>query len=418
MDKLLRELNKKMTEGDITSEFKVPILAGILVAIKNDLKIDKFDGKNDGQLAFDCALDFVKSKTTDEFKIKTLKELYNSLIIDKSWSIQGDKKKSTIHELCEFVSNKLDIYNEDESIDLLGQYYAKYATFDGKDNGIVLTPQYVTELMAKLIGVDDKSVVLDLCTGTGGFILAANEVSEGKIKENLHSIEFDIKMFGYALTNMIIRDIDPENIHKDSAFNVSSIESIKDAGVNKVLLNPPYSYKENGMGFTNEAFKVIEDGALVAIVIQDSTGSGKSPISNKGILKEGRLISSIKMPTDLFMPGAAVQTSIYIIEKGTPHQETDTVRFIDFRNDGYKRTKRSLREVDNPKERYKDIISVFRTGQPIGDIDCVDSTISLNGNDWNYEVHQIYDTIPTEEDFMKTVGDYMMFQIGELLGGR
>lgn len=51
-----------------------------------------------------------------------------------------------------------------------------------------------------------------------------------------------------------------------------------------------------------------------------------------------------------------VQTSIYIFEAGTPHNcEYDIVKFIDFRNDGYKRTERCIKEVDHPVERYQDL---------------------------------------------------------------
>ena len=32
----------------------------------------------------------------------------------------------------------------------------------------------------------------------------------------------------------------------------------------------------------------------------------------------------------------------------------DIVKFIDFRNDGYKRTKRGIAEIDHPTERYQD----------------------------------------------------------------
>lgn len=91
-----------------------------------------------------------------------------------------------------------------------------------------------------------------------------------------------------------------------------------------------------GFGLDN-----MKKGGMGAVIIQDSAGSGKAIATNKKILAKHKMIASIKMPIDLFKPNAGVQTSIYIFESGTPHDfKHDLVKFIDFRNDGYKRTDR------------------------------------------------------------------------------
>lgn len=131
-------------------------------------------------------------------------------------------------------------------------------------------------------------------------------------------------------------------------------------------------------------------------------GSGKAVKTNKNILKNNTLIASIKMPTDLFQPSAGVQTSIYVIETGIPHDYDRPVKFIDFRNDGYKRTDRKLNEVSNPMQRYKDIIKIYKAGKNakidktlwnLDDI-YVEDFITPNSNDWNFEQHKKIDTIP------------------------
>lgn len=48
-------------------------------------------------------------------------------------------------------------------------------------------------------------------------------------------------------------------------------------------------------------------------------------------------------------------------------------------------------------------------------IDYIEANISLSGKDWNYEQHRIIDTEPTEEDFLKTVGDFLQFEISQIL---
>ena len=49
----------------------------------------------------------------------------------------------------------------------MGEMYSvflKYALGDGKEIGIVLTPPYVTKMMAEILGVDRNSKVMDKTT--------------------------------------------------------------------------------------------------------------------------------------------------------------------------------------------------------------------------------------------------------------
>ncbi|GJH39641.1 hypothetical protein RCZ04_01910 [Capnocytophaga sp. HP1101] len=165
-----------------------------------------------------------------------------------------------------------------------------------------------------------------------------------------------------------------------------------------------------------------KDG-LGAIIIQDSAGSGEATKTAKEILKKHTLLASIKMPVDLFMPMAGVQTSIYIFKAHTPHDYEKTVKFIDFREDGHKRTKRDILEKDNPTQRYQDIIKIYKAGQR-AQVDptlwnlkkiYIEDFITPEANDWNFEKHQTIDTIPSLNDFKKTVADYLAWEVSNLL---
>jgi hypothetical protein len=130
------------------------------------------------------------------------------------------------------------------------------------------------------------------------------------------------------------------------------------------------------------------------------------------------------MPIDLFQPMAGVQTSIYVIEHtGKTHDYKKQVKFIDFRNDGYKRTKRGIIEIDNPVQRYNDIIEIYKNGATADVSDLlwdlkqtvVMNVITNKGNDWNYDQYQKIDTKPTLEDFKKTVSDYLAWEVSNIL---
>jgi type I restriction enzyme M protein len=281
---------------------------------------------------------------------------------------------------------------------------------------------------------------MDLATGSAGFLISAMELmiqdaetsygkkttqAETKIKEikanQLLGIELNAEMFTLAATNMILRGDGSSNIQKGNTFNTPE-QLYTDFEANRLLLNPPFSYTENGMPFIAFGLDKMQRGGLGAIIIQDSAGSGKASTTNKSILKKHSLIASIKMPVDLFQPMAGVQTSVYILEAHKPHDFQKTVKFIDFRDDGYKRTSRSLQEVDQPAKRYSDIIKIYKAGKSAkieSGLDLnqiyIEDFISDSGNDWNFDQHKVVDTKPTLKDFKKTVSDYLAWEVSNIL---
>jgi type I restriction-modification system DNA methylase subunit len=131
------------------------------------------------------------------------------------------------------------------------------------------------------------------------------------------------------------------------------------------------------------------------------------------------------MPVDLFQPMAGVQTSVYIFEAHKPHDFEKTVKFIDFRNDGYKRTSRALQEIDQPAKKYADIIRIYKAGKSAKiesklnlDEIYIEDFITKSGNDWNFDQHKVIDTKPTLQDFKKTVSDYLAWEVSNILKGQ
>jgi hypothetical protein len=121
---------------------------------------------------------------------------------------------------------------------------------------------------------------------------------------------------------------------------------------------------------------------------------------------------------------AGVQTSIYIFEHtGKPHDFQKQVCFIDFRNDGYRRAQRGITETDSPIERYRDIVQIFKNGKSARvdsllwnlEKTVVFDEITNTGTDWNFDQHQKNDTQLTEADFMKTVSEYLAWEVGRII---
>lgn len=160
-----------------------------------------------------------------------------------------------------------------------------------------------------------------------------------------------------------------------------------------------------------------------AIIIQNSAGSGNAVEYNKSILTHSTLLASVRMPIDLFVGKSSVQTHIYVFRIGEAHQKDDIVKFIDFSNDGYTRSARkkstnNLRDTDNAKERYQELVNLVRFGKSKMSIfteqDYYEGVIDPeNGTDWNQT--SPIDTKPTVEDFKKTVSDYLAWEVSTLL---
>ncbi len=339
-------------------------------------------------------------------------------------------------------------YKTDLTTDFTGKLFNEMYRWLGftqdKTNDVVLTPSYVATLLAKLARVDKDSYVWDFATGSAGLLVAAmNEMlidakntikspDELKMKtaeikaKQLLGLEILPGVYMLAILNMILMGDGSSNILNDDSLkfdgNYGFIEEEKKFPANAFVLNPPYSKPGNGMIFVEKALSMMEKG-YAAIIIQNSAGSGNAVEYNKNILTHSTLLASIRMPIDLFVGKSSVQTHIYVFRVGEAHQKDDVVKFIDFSNDGYTRSARkkstnNLKDTDNAKERYQELVNLVRFGKSKLNIfteqDYYEGVIDPeNGADWNQT--SPIDKKPTVEDFKKTISDYLAWEVATLL---
>lgn len=465
-----KDLNSLMHNHNITAPQRVLYVSGMLLSMQDikdengriiqnglcpdDLKGVQTETRRDGVLITNQIKEYLNAKNIPHEKSSLMLASFNEISKDKQ---RDDSTKlfpqvakilqtecSTNKQIFTFIYE--NIYKQIDSfashLDIMGELYSeflKYALGDGKEIGIVLTPPYITKLMAQILEIGYENKVMDLATGSAGFLISAMELmfqcandkftkgsskAEAEIskikKERLLGVELNAEMFTLAATNMILRGDGSSNIQKGSSFDKP--ESLyADFNADRVLLNPPFTHEENGMPFIAFGLDKMQKGGLGAIIIQNSAGSGKAVDSNKKILKNHTLLASIKMPVDLFEPMASVATNIYIFEAHKPHNFEKTVKFIDFSKDGYKRTDRGLKEIDNPTQRYIDIVKIYNAGKSakvskeLWDLDKIyyEGFITDSGTDWNQSAP--VDTKPTLADFKKTVADYLAWEVSNLL---
>jgi type I restriction-modification system DNA methylase subunit len=474
LQKYAKSLNKLMHNHNITAPQRVLYVSGMLLSMQHvldtkgakiqdglvpeDLKGIQSESRRDGVQIVEQLKEFLTAREIPLEKRNLMLASFSEISkdaqrdelteLDKEVAKLLNAESSSNKQIFTFIYHNifLSIDAMAGHIDIMGEMYSeflKYALGDGKEIGIVLTPPYVTKMMATILDVNKDSKVMDLATGSAGFLISAMEIMIQNVenlygkkttevekrvehikKKQLLGVELNAEMFTLAATNMILRGDGSSNIYKGNTFKTPE-ELYTDFKANKLLLNPPFSYDENGMPFIAFGLDKMERGGLGAIIIQDSAGSGKAIKTNKAILKKHTLKASIKMPTDLFQPMAGVQTSIYIFEAGKPHDVDMPVKFIDFRNDGYKRTSRAIQSTDEPTKRYADIIKIYKAGKNakveaqwnVDDI-YIEDFISFCGADWNFDQHKVIDTKPTLEDFKKTVSDYLSWEVSNILQQR
>jgi type I restriction-modification system DNA methylase subunit len=472
LQKYAKELNKLMHNHSITAPQRVLYVSGMLLSMQDlirngaiekpgltpdELRGSMLEGEQDGDKIVSHIKHFLALKELPPEKVKLMLSSFAEINKDSDRNVPIDLEK----EVSKFIDGKAStnkqifnfiyeyIYKSIEGmaghLDIMGEMYSeflKYALGDGKEIGIVLTPPYITKLMTEILDINVDSRVMDIATGSAGFLISAMEtmINEAEFKygrgttqankkiqniktNQLLGVELNAEMFTLASTNMILRGDGSSNIQKGSSFDRP--ESLySDFGADRLLLNPPFSFKENGMPFLEFGLRHMQIGGRAAIIIQDSAGSGKAVKTNQAILRENQLLASIKMPVDLFVPMAGVQTSIYIVQHtGKPHDHEKQVRFIDFRIDGHKRSKRSLADIDSPSQRYEDVVQIYKNGKDakvhegLWEIDktVVMDEIDQSGADWNFDQHQILDIRPTEDDMKKVVADYLAWEVSQAL---
>ncbi len=423
---------------------------GVAPLEASDLKSNNSENNNDGQKIITYIKDFLAAKKCSTEKIEMIMNLIEPVFKRKSvWvPYNGESVVKTL-----FLQVKRDIipcFESNLHLDFTGRILNSLGDWvhieNDVANDVVLTPRYVTKFMAKMARTNKDSYVWDRAMGSAGFLVSAMDIMirdarnkiqdveelEKKItniKENqILGVEILGNIYILAVLNMILMGDGSSNmICGDSHSNGWNDSHGKNFPATVFLLNPPYSAEGKGFIFVEEALKHMTEG-YACILIQENAGSGQGGNYTKNILKNNTLLASIHMPADLFGGKASVQAAIYVFKVARPHEEDDLVKFIDFSNDGYTRQNRkkstqevNLRDTDDANGRYAEVEAIVLGKKPKTNYYTkengllIEDTISLDGKDWTYAQHKKIDLTPTEEDFKKTVADYLAWKVSSVI---
>lgn len=435
--------------GNLTTEQKPLIVSGIMLALREiehkTFSIDSLNGdvvRTDGQKIYDAIKSNLQraNVTPDTKRDKLLSQF--SVIKDTTKINETDETlgKTPLKHYTEFLYESIykDIRYKNSAEDYLGRFYGEFMSYSGGDGqtlGIVLTPKHITELFCELAALKPTDKVLDPCCGTAGFLIAAmhymvqqteDETQRRSIRrDQLFGIELQSYMFTIATTNMILRGDGKSNLHNFD-FLKQNPSQLQLKGCTVGMMNPPYSQgsKDNPtlyeISFTEHLLDSLTEGAKAIVIIPQSSVTGKSKDEQNiksNILKHHTLEGVITLNKNTFYR-VGTNPCIAVFTAGIPHDKKHLCKFINFEDDGYVVSKHiGLEETASAKDKRQHLLDVWFGRIEAETKFCVETTIDAE-DEWLHAFYYFNDEIPSEEDFEKTMADYLTFEFNMLTHGR
>ena len=435
--------------GNLEEKNKPLVVSGILLALREiehrNFSIDNLNGdsfKTDGQKIYG-AIESNLNRANVSPQVKKDKLLSQFSIIKddvKINEINSTLGKTPLKHFTEFLYKSIyqSIRYNDSAEDYLGRFYGEFMSYsggDGQNLGIVLTPKHITELFCDLLDLKPEDRVLDPCCGTAGFLIAAmhkmikkteDKIKIKNIKKNqLFGIEEQSYMFTIATTNMILRGDGKSNL-ENKDFLSENPAKLQLKGCTVGMMNPPYSMgsKTNPalyeINFINHLLDSIVEDGRVAVIVPQSTFTGKTKEEKKikeEILKNHTLEGVITLNKNTFYR-IGTNPCIAIFTTHNPHSKNKMCKFINFENDGYIVSKHiGLINDGSHKDKKQHLLDVWFGKNEAPTKFCVETTIEAD-DEWLHSFYYFNDEIPSEEDFKKTVADYLTFEVNMITHGR
>jgi SAM-dependent methyltransferase len=355
-----RQLHDFMRDHAKLTESEKPLLvSGTLIALQNQafaLSFGAYDPTALQKQWFAVIKSEIEAAQIPSAKKGDMAQPYSGIAVHPQLSLATKEyPKGVLHELIRLLNEKvrpfISVYHD---FDVVGQFYGEFLKYTGGDKkalGIVLTPRHITELFALLANVGKDSRVLDICCGTGGFLVSAmhhmirkavTEEEKKKIKEQgLVGIEHLPNMFALAASNMILRGDGKTNLHQGSCFDKAIAKAVTAFNCDVGMINPPYSQATDDLHeleFVRQMLACLKKGSIGVAIVPMSCAISPHP-TKAALLKDHTLEAVMSMPDDLFYPVGTV-TCIMVFTAKVPHATSNKKTWFGYwKTDGFVRTK-------------------------------------------------------------------------------
>lgn len=432
-----RSLHDFMRDHMKLTESEKPLtVSGTLIALQNPAFAKSYDAYKPEELQkqwLKVIAEEIEKADLPQAKKYNMTQPYSSIAVHPELAKSTTKyPRGVLYELIRMLDEKVwpfvSVYHD---FDVVGQFYGEFLKYTGGDKkalGIVLTPRHITDLCARLANVNKDSKVLDICAGTGGFLVSAmylmmkqavgDDDKERIKREGLVGVEQQPNMYALAASNMILRGDGKANLYQGSCFTPAIADEVAKFQCDVGLLNPPYSQADadlHELVFVRQMLDCMQTGALGIAVVPVSCAVAPHPLREE-LMARHTLEAVMSMPDELFYPVGTI-VCLMVWTAGIPHATSDKKTWFGFwKDDGFAKTKHKGRVDlhgvwpdirDHWVESFRN--REVRPGESI-------TRRVTHEDEWCAEAYMETDySLLTKADFERTVLNYAMFR---LLGTR
>lgn len=389
--------------ANIEDRDKPIVVAGILLALSANLKEKDFnDRKKDGEVVFS----FIQKATSDKIILNEMRRVF---VEDATMNEVNEYINGTPCKVFTTFIDKLGKISGDK--DYLGEFYNEFISYsggEGQNLGIILTPDYIAKLCVKLADIKENDILLDPCMGTGRFLIEGGDC-------DVLGIEMRKYMYTLAVTNMILRG------KKNFKFANGNCMTTDIGKATVGITNPPYSQGSSKSPelyeacFIQRLLDMLEIGSTCIVVVPPSTFTTsdiiKVEIRNR-LLAKNTLEGVISLNKDAFFR-VGTMPCIAIFRAGIPHDFRNTVKFINFEDDGC--IIENGRRIPT-EETWKKIDEVVKAWNGKESPIKIEERISL-AKEWLYSSYHT-ETYPQDYVMEEYVVDYLTFRCKSIMSGR
>ncbi len=446
--------------GSLSEQDKPVIVSGILLALCNknfsteqltcSIGETKEERRRDGEKIYDAIKEHIqKVDDTHKMKIDLVLNQFEFIKLRPQLSTRHPALgKSPLRYFAEYIHSKiLSAICNNSPDDVLGRFYGEFLSYsggDGKGLGIVLTPSHITELMVDLLDIQMSEKVFDPCCGTAGFLIAAMSkmfkqaenparmrreqlAAKMNIRQNLlYGVEMNDRMFSVATTNMILRGDGKSNLVCDDFLKLP-VDRLRRENFRIGLMNPPYSQAKNKqtahlseLRFIQHLLDGLGDGARCAVIVPQSTMVGKTKMDaaiKAQILEKHTLEGVITLNPQTFYK-VGTNPVIAIFTAHVKHSSRHYSKFINFKDDGYEISPHiGLLDNGTHEQKRQLLLDCWLHNASAHSSFMVKAKVEPT-DEWLHSFYYFNDEIPSDEDFEKTMADYLTFEFKMIANGR
>lgn len=265
------------------------------------------------------------------------------------------------------------------------------------------TPSSIAELAVRILHINSKDYVADICCGKGDFLVKA--ASESRII-SFDGYEINIPVIAVATIRAEILGVKAQFVMGDAIYNLSDNNTKYD----KIFSNFPFGQRSRGNEIAvskpylkrNRYYDWIfidaicshlaDHGKAVAVVSNGMLWNTLDRSAREHFINSGEIEAVIKLPKRLFSPYTAAPTSILVLSKNNKN-----VRFVD----ATKIISRSYDGIYDNKLSEEDIEQILKALENDSDIGITIEKGTIAENDYSLDIRIYNATKKTYENGVK-----------------